>query len=114
AERLYEVGELLVAGELVLAGRGDVEDFSAQRKNSLRGAVARLLGRAAGRVAFDDEQLGALRGGVAAVGELAGQAQLARRALALRFLFGTAAQALVGALDHPVEQAVGLRRVGGG
>src|SRR5204862_5597336 len=98
AERLHQIGKLLVAGELVLAGRGDVEDFSPQRQNSLRGAVARLLGRAAGRVALDDEQLGALRGGVGAVGELAGEAQLARRALALRFLLGAAAQPLVGAL----------------
>src|SRR5205807_4089494 len=73
----------------------------------------RLLGRAARRIALDDEQLGALRGCIGAIGQLAGQAQLARRALALRFLFLAAADALVGALDHPVEQPVRLRWVAG-
>ena len=48
AERLDEIGELLVLRKLVLAGGGDVEDFAAQRQHRLRGAVARLLGRAAG------------------------------------------------------------------
>ena len=113
AERLHQVGELLVLRELVLAGAGDVEDLSAQRQHGLAGAVARLLGRAAGRVALDDEDLRALRGGVGAVGELAGQAQLARRALALGLLLLAAADALVGALDHPVEQLVGLVRIAG-
>ena len=48
-----------------------------------------------------------------AVGELAGQAQLAHRALARDLLFLAAADALVGALDHEVEQLVGLRRIAG-
>jgi hypothetical protein len=39
-----------------------------------------------------------------AVGELAGQAQLAHRGLAVDFLFLAAAQTLVGALEHPFEQ----------
>ena len=59
---------------------GDVEDLAAQRQDRLAGAVARLLGRAAGGVALDDEDLRALRRCIGAVGELAGQAQLARRA----------------------------------
>ena len=99
--------------ELVLAGGRHVEDFSAQRQNRLAGAVAGLLGRAAGGVALDDEQLRALRGGVGAVGELAGQAELAHRALARDVLFLPAADALVGALDHELEKFVGLRRVAG-
>ncbi len=51
--------------------------------------------------------------GVGAIGELAGQAQLAHRALARDFLFLAAAQALFGALDHEVEQLVGLQRIAG-
>ena len=113
AERLHEVGELLVLRELVLAGGRDVEDFSAQRQHGLRGAVARLLGGAAGAVALDDENLRAFGRGVGAVGELAGQPQLAHRALARNVLFLAAADALVGALDDEVEQLVGLRRIAG-
>ncbi len=46
--------------------------------------LAALLGRAAGGVALDDEQLAVARVGGAAVGELAGQVQAVRhRALAL-------------------------------
>ena len=82
AERLDQVGDLLVGGELVVAGAGDVEDLAAQRQHGLAGAVARLLGRAAGGVALDDEELGAGGGVLRAVGELAGQAQLADRGLA--------------------------------
>ena len=75
--------------------------------------VARLLGGAAGGIALDDEDFRALGGGVGAVGELAGQAQLARRGLAGDLLLLAAADALLGALDHPVEQAARLRRVAG-
>ena len=64
AERLDQVGELLVLRQLVLAGAGDVEDLAAQRQHRLRGAVARLLGRAAGEVALDDENLGAFAAAV--------------------------------------------------
>ena len=108
-----EIGELLVLRELVLAGRRDVEDFAAQRQDRLRGAVARLLGRAAGAIALDDENLRAFGGAVGAVGELAGQAQLSHRALARDVLFLAAADALLGALDHEVEQLVGLQRIAG-
>src|ERR1700755_1116094 len=69
ADRLHQVGELGIGGELVLGGGGDVEDFSAQREDSLGLAVARLLGAAAGRVALDDEQFGAFGGGIGAIGE---------------------------------------------
>ncbi len=113
AERLHQVGELLVLRQLVLAGGGDVEDLAAQRQDRLRGAVARLLGRAAGGIALDDENLGALGGAVGAVGELAGQAQLAHRGLARDVLFLAAADALLGALDDEVEELVGLRRIAG-
>src|SRR5260370_12551780 len=97
AEGLHEAGKLLVLRGLVLAGGSDVEDFPPQRQHRLRGAVARLLGRAAGRVAFDDEDLGALRRGIGAVGELAGEAKLPPRGLARDLLLLPPADALVAA-----------------
>src|SRR5690606_9311409 len=60
----------------------DVEDLAAQRQHRLIPAVAALLGRAAGRVALDDEQLRQRRILLLAVGELAGQAGDVQRALA--------------------------------
>ena len=108
-----EVGELLVLRELVLAGRRDVEDFAAQRQDRLGGAVARLFGGAAGRVALDDEDLRAFGGAVGAVGELAGQPQFAHRAFARDVFFLAAADALLGALGDEIEQLVGLQRVAG-
>src|SRR5580658_6623062 len=113
AERLYEVGKLLVLRELILAGGGDVENFSAQRQDGLARAIARLFGRTAGGIALDDEQFGALGGAVGAVGELAGKPQLAHRALAGDFLFLAAADAFVGALDHKIEQLAGGGRIAG-
>ncbi len=79
ADRLHQVGKLRIGGELVLGGGRDVEDLAAQRQDSLGLAVARLLGAAAGRVTLDDEQLRAFRGGIGAVGELAGETQPARQ-----------------------------------
>ena len=46
-----------------------------------------------------------------AVGELAGQAELAHRGLARDVLFLAAAQPLLGALDDEIEQLVGLQRI---
>ena len=59
----------------------DVDDLPADRQDRLELAVARLLGRAPGRVTLDDEQLG--EGGVArrAVGQLAGEAGTVERLL---------------------------------
>ena len=51
-----------------------------------------------------------MRGGIGAVGELAGQAQLAHRGLAGDILLHPPAEALFGALDRPVEQSAGLAR----
>ena len=108
AERLHQVGKLHILRQLVLAGGLHVEDFAAERQDRLRGAVARLLGRAAGRVALDDEDFRALRLAVGAVGELARQAELPRRGLARNVLFLAAADALLGAVDHEVQELVGL------
>ena len=58
AERGDQGADLLARQHLVDARALDVEDLAAQRQDRLEGAVAPLLGGAAGRVALDDEQLG--------------------------------------------------------
>src|SRR3546814_19492365 len=72
----------LVRGQHAVEARAfDVEDLAPQRQHRLVLAVAALLGRAAGRVALDDEQLAERRVLFLAVGELAGQAGDIPRAL---------------------------------
>ena len=100
---------MLVAGELIARGVGDVENFAAQRQHGLARAVARLFGRSARRIAFDDEEFRALRRIVRAIRELAGQPQLAHRGLARDVFFGPAARPFLGALDRPIEQFRGMR-----
>ena len=63
-----------------------VDHLPAQRQDRLEGAVAGVLGGAAGRVALDEVELGDLRVANRAVGELAGQRGVLERALAPRQL----------------------------
>ena len=70
--------------DLVDARLLDVEDLAAQRQHRLGVAVAALLGRAAGGVALDDEQLGERGVLDRAVGELARQRRVLERRLAPR------------------------------
>ena len=63
-----------------------VDHLPAQRQDRLEGAVAGVLGGAAGRVALDEVELGDLRVADRAVGELAGQRGVLERALAPRQL----------------------------
>jgi hypothetical protein len=81
AERGDQGDDLLAGEHLVDAGLLDVEDLAAQREDRLGLAVASLLGRAAGRVALDDEELGVLGVALLAVGELAGQERPSRMPL---------------------------------
>ena len=60
----------------------DVQDLAAERQHRLGRAVAGLLGRAAGRVALDDEDLRVARVLDRAVGELAGKRRVLERRLA--------------------------------
>ena len=76
--------DLVVLQDLVDPRLLDVEDLAAQRQHRLGVAVAPLLGRAAGRVALDDEDLRQRRVLDRAVGELARQARVLQRALAAR------------------------------
>ena len=63
-----------------------VQDLAAQRHDGLGHPVARLLGRAAGRIALDQEELAARRILADAVGQLAGQRRAGHDALAGDFL----------------------------
>src|SRR6185503_17468006 len=69
--------------------------------------------RAAGSIALDDKDLGAFRRAQRAVGKLTWQPQAARRSLPADLFFLLAAKPLLSAVDHPLEQAIGLRRVAG-
>ena len=96
AQRQHHRHQLVVAVDAVGAGLFHVQHLAPQGKDGLDGGVAAHLGRAACRVALDDEDLGA--GGVflAAVGQLAGHPAGLQRALAahqLAGLFGSGAGA---------------------
>ena len=71
--------------------------------------LARLLGRAAGRVALDQEELGEAEVLAGAVGELAGQGGAGGHRLALDLLAG--AQARLGAVDRQAGDPLGVGRV---
>ncbi len=115
AQSELEVGDFLVGADLVGGGGGDVEDLAADGEDRLGLAVARLLGRAAGAVALDDEQFGALGVVAAAVGELAGEAELARagRGLALDLALGAALEPLLHPLDDVAEEGAAAVHVVG-
>src|SRR5256885_16904667 len=82
AERQRDIVEFLVGAHLVGRGARDIEDLAAQRQDRLRVAVARLFRRAAGAVALDEKDFGALGAVARAIRELPREAQLAGRALA--------------------------------
>ena len=84
AERGDHVADLLRGERLVEPRLLDVQDLAAQRQHGLEGAVAALLGRAAGRVPLDQEQLALLGVALLALGELAGQPRAVEGALPAR------------------------------
>jgi hypothetical protein len=110
AQGLHQIAELLVLLQLARRGGGHVQDLAAQGQDRLGGAVARLLGAAAGAVAFHQENLGTRRRVVAAIGQLARQAQLAGRGFARNFLFLLTLQPVFGAIDHKAQKLVGFGR----
>ena len=75
AESLHEIGELLVLENFRERRLLDVQDLAAKRQHRLFGAVATLLRRSAGRVAFHDEDLRFRRPRRSAIGQFAGQHQ---------------------------------------
>jgi hypothetical protein len=96
----------LFAADLVCRGRSHVQDLAAYRKDRLGLAVPGLLGRPAGAVALHDEELGSRWIVIGAIGELAGQAELARGGcgLALHLALGPALQPLVHPIEHEAEE----------
>src|SRR5690606_24009112 len=83
ADRGDDRADFLVGQDLVDPRLLDVDDLAPQREDRLELAVAPLLGRAAGRVALDEEELAHRGIGERAVGELARQrADVERRLLA--------------------------------
>ena len=89
----------------------DVEDLAAQRQHRLGRAVAALLGRAAGRVALDDEQLGQRRVLDRAVGELARQRGALERRLARQVARLAGGRARLGGRDGLADDRARLLRV---
>jgi hypothetical protein len=67
-----EGADFLEGNDLVFARAFDVQDLAFERQNGLEAAIATLLGRATGRVAFDQEQLAPAGIFLGAVGKLAG------------------------------------------
>ena len=109
ADRQRDGLDLLVRVQGVRAVLPGVLRFALEREHGLEFLVARLLGRAARRVALDDEQLVAIRIVGGAVGELARQHRdtrelapfhLLRRALARLRIFTT--QQELKLAGHPV------------
>jgi hypothetical protein len=96
-----EVSQFLVGHQLVVGGAFDIEDLAAQGKDRLRLTVAGLLGAAAGRVAFDEEEFGAFRALGGTVRQLAGEAEFLGGRLAADFFCLAAARALIRAVDGP-------------
>ena len=98
-----------MAEHLVDAGLLDVEDLAAQREDRLDLAIAAGLGRAAGALALDQEELAALRVARAAVGQLARQAAAGQCALAAHEITRLARRlSRLEGLDHLVENGAGL------
>ncbi len=81
-----------------------VQDLAAQRHDGLEVLVAGLLGAAAGRVTFHQEQLGAGQVLADAVGQLAGQGGALGDLLAHHQFFGL--QARAGAFDRQLRDAL--------
>ena len=82
AQRRDDRHQLVVAVHAVGAGFLNVEHLAPQRQNRLDVRIAPLLGRASGRVALHNEQLGLAGVFFVAVGQLAGHAVCLQRALA--------------------------------
>ena len=90
----------------------DVQDLAPDGQDGLEGAVAGLLGRAAGRVALDDEQLRLARVARGAVGQLARQRGRLEQRLAPGQLAGVAGRhAGPGGLDALDHDRLGLGAV---
>ena len=82
ADRGDERLNFCVLEDLIEAGLLDIDNFALDRQNGLESAIAPLLGRAAGRVAFDDVEFGEGWIALRAVCELSGKSATGEGALA--------------------------------
>src|SRR5262249_8659330 len=82
AHRRDEQTDFIVGDNLVVPRLLRVDDLAAQRQDRLRLAIASLLGRAAGGIALDEEELAILWVALRAVGQLGRQSLVIAPALA--------------------------------
>ena len=106
AQRLDEVLRSPGSRAACRRGAGHVQDLAAQRQDRLGLAVARRPWPSRRAESPSTRKISVPSGGVAAVGQLAGQAELARRGLALLLAVLLAAQPLLGLGDDVLEQDV--------
>ena len=112
AERRDHGLDFVAAEHLVEAGLLDVEDLALDRQDRLEAAVAPLLGRAAGRLTFDDVELAERGIAFLAVGQLARQGAAVERALAADQIAGLArGLARAGGIDRLQDDPLGDVRV---
>ena len=112
AEGLDHRSDFLRREHPVEARALDVEDLALQRENGLVFAVAALLGRAAGAVALDQEQLGLGRIALLAIVQLARQRSDAHCGLSPGWLAGLACSlARRGSIDDLHDDRAGVGRV---
>src|SRR5208282_1464502 len=111
SERRDQDAQLLRRQHLVDARALDVQNFAAQRQNSLGLAIAALLGRPACRRPLDQVQLAARRVALLAVRQLARQRSRIERALAPHELLGFARSlARGGSFDRARDDLLRHRR----
>ena len=110
AERRDQRADLLAADSILSKrARSTLRIFPRKRQHGLEGAVAALLGGAAGRVALDEQDLAFRRIALLAIGELAGQRRDVERALAAGEFARLAGRlARGGGLHHLADERSGL------
>ena len=112
AERGDHGADFLVSEHLVVARLLDVQDFSLQRQDGLKAAVASLLGGAAGAFSLDQVNFTTLRLAFGTVGQLARQTSAVERALAAGEIAGLARRfTRPRRLDRLVDDLAGNLRV---
>ena len=104
--------DFLALEHAVFHGLLHVEDLTAERQDGLEVSVASLLGRAAGGVSLDEEQLADSSVLRRAVGQLSGQPAAREGRLTLHHLARLACRLTSGGReDHLVDDCFGLFRV---
>ena len=111
AHRLDQSPDFLGRQHPVEARALDVEDLALQGEDRLGVAVAALLGRAAGGITLDQEELGFGRILFLAIGKLAGKRGHAEHALAAGFARLAGGLARRGGIDDLLDDGAGMGRI---